>query len=588
MSVMTYPQRLLIIRPQLWLGLMLLAAHGALAWGVEQWWQRALLLTHFGLFLIWQPMWGNESRLKAMHVMLVIAAGVFLIVSNNWWLTIFWLSVLFALIGGNVTGQHRGERLTSLLAAVYLLSFLLTWVVPQLFPDDALPDAAVWTARYGLPLLPLAILFIKVEPSRSETLKPVAVDLIYSLLLFLGVTVLILGSFVVKVVSQNDYVAALAQTLLVIAFLLVVVSWLWNPHARFGGLQQFLSSYFLSIGLPFETWMQSLANLADRESDPEKFLVCAVQEMTFLPWVSGVRWHGTASDGEVGEASRFNSQFSFRGVDFLIFTHSTLSPALTVHVKLLLRLLGDFYDAKRRELTQRNNAYTQAIYETGARLTHDVKNLLQSLRSLCAAVEGADADQAEALRALMQRQLPQITQRLQGTLEKLKAPAKPDSAQIEALQWWQNLKLRYDNKQVRFRRRGDPTNVSLPADLFDSIADNLIQNALNKSHTLTDFRIEVELSFDPEPRFSVCDNGAPVDAAIARRLFGGPVASRTGLGIGLYHAHQQAAQLNYGLVLQDNEPGKVCFVLRGTPASQSPDPHSVLWQPTRSDHPVNN
>ncbi|MBC7945948.1 MAG: HAMP domain-containing histidine kinase [Burkholderiales bacterium] len=398
-------------------------------------------------------------------------------------------------------------------------------------------------------------------------------DLIYSLLLFLGVTALILGSFVVKVVSQNDYVPALAQTLLVIAFLLIVVSWLWNPNARFGGLQQFLSSYFLSIGLPFETWMQSLANLADHEDDPEKFLAGAVDEMTRLPWVSGVRWHGPTSDGEVGEASKFSSQFSFRGVDFLIFTHSTLGPALTVHVKLLLRLLGDFYDAKRRELAQRNNAYTQAIYETGARLTHDVKNLLQSLRSLCAAAEGSDADQAEALRALMQRQLPQITQRLQGTLEKLKAPEKIDTALIDAARWWENLKQRYNNNtQIKFNLAGNPQGVSLPAELFDSIADNLVQNAMNKSRAQADFELTVGLSFDSGARLSVCDNGAPVNAAIARQLFGGPVPSRTGLGIGLYHAHQQAEQIQYRLSLQSNEPGNVCFTL------SSLSPRSALFK----------
>ena len=34
--------------------------------------------------------------------------------------------------------------------------------------------------------------------------------------------------------------------------------------------------------------------------------------------------------------------------------------------------------------------------QTGARLTHDVKNLLQSLRSLCAAADTSSADEAAA------------------------------------------------------------------------------------------------------------------------------------------------------------------------------------------------
>ena len=41
--------------------------------------------------------------------------------------------------------------------------------------------------------------------------------------------------------------------------------------------------------------------------------------------------------------------------------------------------MGEFYEAKRREETMRQNAYMQAFYETGSRLTHDIKNILQSV-----------------------------------------------------------------------------------------------------------------------------------------------------------------------------------------------------------------
>ena len=40
-----------------------------------------------------------------------------------------------------------------------------------------------------------------------------------------------------------------------------------------------------------------------------------------------------------------------------------------------------------------------------------------------------------------------------------------------------------------------------------------------------------------------------------------PVSSRTGLGVGLYHAAKQAAGLGYQLTLVANEPGIVCFAL---------------------------
>ena len=39
--------RLVVAHPQWWLGLMLLALHAALAWGIMDWWPRAFLLAHF-------------------------------------------------------------------------------------------------------------------------------------------------------------------------------------------------------------------------------------------------------------------------------------------------------------------------------------------------------------------------------------------------------------------------------------------------------------------------------------------------------------------------------------------------------------
>src|SRR5262249_30804828 len=150
----------------------------------------------------------------------------------------------------------------------------------------------------------------------------------------------------------------------------------------------------------------------------------------------------------------------------------SLSPAVLLHLKLLTQMIGHFYDAKRREEVQRQHAYTQAIYETGARLTHDVKNLLQSLRSLCAAVDTSGAEQAGSLQALMPRQFPQIPQRLNATLEKLQAPQQADTSQVDAKLWWEALLLRHASRDVQFQLEGIAQEIELPAELFDSVADN--------------------------------------------------------------------------------------------------------------------
>ena len=548
--------------PQVWMGAMLLSLHGAVAWGIDDAWSRAFLLAHVGLFLIWQPMWRGESALAARRAIFIVIIGLVLVGFANWWIISIWLAVLFGLIGGNVPGiREQRHRFASLLAAVYLLAMLLVWVVPQLFTvPEARPAAVDNLVRYGLVLLPVLIFFARVERPQSDT--PHAVDLFYSLMLFLLVVALVLGSFMVKELARTDYPMALAQTLLWIALLLIGLSWLWNPVGGFSGVGQLLSRYLLSVGMPFERWMQKMANRAEEDGEAEQFLANALKDMLELPWLAGVRWQTRSDSGEFGAGSRFDAELSYGELTLTFYTRWSLSPALLLHLKLLTRLLGYFYDAKRRERLQRQNAYTQAIHETGARLTHDVKNLLQSLTSLCAAAQASGPEQAGDLQALMNRQLPQIQQRLQVTLDKLRAPAESQHVIMTSAQsWWDGLKARYARSDVVFTADGLGAEASVPGELFDSVADNLIQNALNKGLGGNSARVEVRFSCAESPRLGVTDAGTPVPSAVARNLFDAPVPSKTGLGIGLYQAARQAANHGYKLALAVNEPGQVRFEL---------------------------
>lgn len=549
------------IRQEHWLSLTLLALHGALLLELGDPLAKALLLSHFGFFLLWQPLWRGEQKLIPGQAILIIGAAVLLIAAGSWWLMALWLAVLFSLIGGNVPGiKNIRQRIVSLLAAVYLLAILLTWVVPHLFPGQNFPSILTMVVRYGLVVPVVAIFFVRTE--RSQTASAYSVDLFYSLLLFLMVVVLVLGSFVIKEVSHGNYVIALAQALIVIAGLLVALSLLWDPRAGFAGIGQLLTRYFLSMGVPFERWMHSLAALADRERDPDKFVIVAAHEMSGLPWLSGVQWEGRSSTGVAGDTTKYATSFTFGGLTLTLYTRWSPSPALVLHIRLLARLLGDYYDAKVREQEQRRNAYVQAIYETGSRLTHDVKNLLQTLRSLCTAAETSRESDSDALRLLMQRQLPQITQRLQITLDKLntKPPiGKNDST--SAGQWWEALRLRYAHEGVVFEGDSLPSGTSLPGDLFESAATNLLQNALDKRKAQGKLRITATLHWDNGFHLSVCDDGQPVPEGLAQQLFSSPVQSNSGLGVGLYQAARFAREQGFSLELSSNRAGQVCFAL---------------------------
>ena len=548
------------IGQQHWLSLALLALHGTLVLELADPLARALLLSHFGFFLLWQPLWRGGQKLVAGQAVLIIGAAALLIAAASWWLMALWMSVLLSLIGGNVPGiKNFRQRLVSLLAAVYLLSILLTWVVPHLFPNQSFAATLLVVVRFGLVLPAVVLFFVRTE--KRQIASAYSVDLFYSLLLFLMVVVLILGAFVIKEVSHGGYVIALAQALVVIAGLLVALSLLWDPRAGFAGIGQLFTRYFLSIGVPFERWMHSLAALADRERDPDKFVIVAAHEMVGLPWLSGIGWQSKNSTGSAGDITKYATEFTFGGLNLKLYTRWSPSPALVLHIRLLARLLGDYYDAKMREQEQRRNAYVQAIYETGSRLTHDVKNLLQTLRSLCAAAETSDESDSEALRLLMQRQLPQITQRLQITLDKLNTKPPISLDKTSGAQWWEGLRQRLAHERIEFESGALPADAMLSSDLFESVAENFLQNALEKRKTAISLRILARLQWAGGFVLSVCDDGQPVPDSLVGALFNAPVQSNSGLGVGMYQVARFAKEQGYEVALSSNEPGRVCFSL---------------------------
>ena len=537
----------------------LLTLHGAIAWSNADWWARGLLLAHFGLFLIWQPVWRGEKRIPMQHALLVLGLGTLFAFAGNWWLIAAWIAVLFGLIGGGVPATvARGERAAAIIAAVYLVAMLLMWVLPQLFSDGGVAARVSGFVRYGMPLLPLVILIIP----GGERLRgaPVIIDLFYTLVLFLLIVVLGLGSFVIHhhQISHGDYLLGIAQALMVIAGLLLGLAWLWNPRAGFSGIGTLLSRYLLGLGLPFEQRMRRLADLAENETRPEYFLCAALTDMLDLPWINGYAWVTAASSGKVGTCEGQSEQHETGVLLLTMYAIKQLSPAILLHQKLLMQMVGHFYEAQRREQQRQQSAYTQAIYETGARLTHDVKNLLQSLRSICAAAEMRGADDT-AFRSLVQRQLPPITQRLSTTLEKLKSPEASHISDVDAAIWWQGLQARYAGRAVEFGTLDIPNGLRLPSELFDSATDTLIENALYKVSQGEAQR--VRLSLMRGPRLRISDDGAPVPTGLVEDLFRGPVTSESGLGVGLYQASAFAEQSGYVLVLVDNRAGSVCFEL---------------------------
>jgi hypothetical protein len=212
------------------------------------------------------------------------------------------------------------------------------------------------------------------------------VDFVYSLFIFLLLTVLMLGSLAAMLLLGSGYVEALLQTMLVTGVVLMLLGVVANPRSGFAGIGGLISRYLMSIGLPVEQWLQALSNLALEEEDPHAFLEKACVEIAQrLPWVKGGEWIAGRSRGSFGVSSGRRWEFSHGGLVLMLYTQHAPSPTLIWHYNLLAQLLAQFHADKQRAQALRQLSYMRAIHETGARLTHDVKNLLQSLNALCSA-----------------------------------------------------------------------------------------------------------------------------------------------------------------------------------------------------------
>jgi signal transduction histidine kinase len=516
-----------------------------------------LLITHFGLFLLWQPLWRGEHRVGLsgfVFIALVAVAEVFFL---SWWTVAFWLIGLFGLVGARVFAFHdRWARLLYMAVMVYLLAVLLLWVVPNLFAAQATIEVGHILIWYVLPVLLLAM---TVLPAGKElTGSAQKVDFIYSLLLFMLLALVVLGSLAFMTLGRLDYLDALLRTLFLIGLILLAFGVLWNPRFGFSGLQAVFSRYLLNIGTPFEDWLAQLTEAVQHEPDAAAYLRRAVDLLADFPWVSGLSWESPDATGQLGKISEHVTVVQERGLRLTLYARQSLNPTLLLHIHVLVQLIGYFYQSKQREQALRDITRLQAVYETGSRLTHDLKNMLQSLLSLTALAQHREGKAQQ----LLQQQLPLLSQRIEMTLLKLQQPhMENETARLALNAWWGALRLRNQHQLIRWREHDGLPGSIIPAALFDCVIDNLIANALRKRQTEPDLVISVEIHSKPVC-ITVCDSGVAIPESLAVKLLRDVIVSEHGFGIGLYQAARWAKQLDYRLTLISNRAGKVCFEFR--------------------------
>jgi len=485
------------------------------------------------------------------------------------WMMIFWVMALAGIVGGKVFFYAaRGTKVFYLLVLAYLISVLLVVLVPQVLPDNFMPPGEIlFLAKYVLPGLFAVMAFLPVEQEADGEAE--VVDFVDRAFIFLLLAVLVLGSIAAMLLIKRGYFESLVATIIAFGAILLLMAWAWNPRLGFAGFGVFFSRYMLSLGLPFERWLHELADNMQREDQPDRFLAQSLGGMTRLPWVNGCEWQAPEGTGASGRLEGQRSDFRHGLLSVAVFTQQPLSPALNWHFNLLAQLLGEFYEAKLRAQELQQLSYVKAIHQTGARLTHDVKNLLQSLNALCLAAAGEGDSPSPEYQALLRRQLPVIAQRLQQTMDKLRRPELEGAQFVPAGRWWAGLQARYAQAGVSFFPPRLDGERNIPATLFNSTAENLIENALAKKQETPALQVRVELELDERVRLRVSDDGREIPSEVAQNLFRTPVASRVGLGIGLYQAARHAEFYGYELKVSANETGRVGFELCQLPDEET-------------------
>ena len=546
----------------LWvLAAMLLLLHFAIWKDFGSPLSRSLMLAHLGLFFIWQPLWRRDQRIAFRAGILFVMFTTGFIYWMNWWILCGWIVLLIGLVSGQIL-ESATERRAYLLTLIFLVSELLIRCVTELFQVPNISIGVYNLFKYGLITLPFIIIILTWKHTPETQIRPI--DFFRGITVSMIAAMLAVGSLLNMYYTGIQYPLALFQSLLALSVFLFVLSWLSSPIIGFSGLTQLWERSLMNIGTPFEKWLGELAQLAEQEKIPNAFVNSAMEKLVELPWIEGVRWQVTSEEELHGLKTKYRTDLSAGTFDVSLYTHRAIGPTLLMHCKLLIQLVHHFHTAKNRELEMMQQTHLQAIYETGARVTHDIKNLLQSLQTITSVLESDETlnnENPSQGQLLLKKQLPYITQRMQLALDKLRDPEDVTIEHMSLQAWWKKLQNRIRSEKITCQAH-ILSNPIIPFDLFDSVIENLLENATFKGQTDPDMQITISLMTEEEKvKLSVCDSGEMIKEDVVEKLLDQPLDSNSGLGIGLYQAARQAELNGFKLKLVHNESGRVCFQL---------------------------
>jgi signal transduction histidine kinase len=541
------------------LGLMLFCLLAAIHLGNNDTITLSFLIAHFGFFLLWQPVVKKQSTFNTKQLFVLSVLIFAFIYWFNPWLNVLWSLLLLTLLTGRIFARGLSRAAYGFAVIILFLELILI-TTPELFHLAALSSSIQSTFSMVLIILPLTLLFIPVTDTSSKQ-----VDFIRGFLVVLLIIFLCMSSVLISLTAQQAYIESLAISVIILSLFLLLAALLWTPRGGFFGLARLWEKYILDIGGPFEEWITHVSTLESTTSlRAEKFLSASLHYLMQQHWICGVSWQTNSDTGFEGEKSSYTINIDDEKLKLIVYTYTPVGPSLLLHAKLLLSVLTFYYRAKLQEQQLIKQAHLQAIHETGSKLTHDMKNILQSTQTMTQIINDNDSQMSEII-DILKKQMPLLTQRLNTTLEKLRAPQKTDlvttSLNGSLLHWWDQLQHRYAGRHIEFST--DISNdIEIPIDVFTTVIENLLDNARSKRSREPELKIVVRLTnIDERLHLSVTDTGSAINKQIAQHLFKEVVSSQDGFGIGLYQSYELAKNNGFELSVSENTDGNVCFTL---------------------------
>ncbi|MCK5262391.1 MAG: hypothetical protein KAJ92_01845, partial [Gammaproteobacteria bacterium] len=257
------------------LGLMLFSLLMAIFIGPENNLSYSFLITHFGLFLLWQPILKQEHSFNWLNLAILAGFIFSFIVWFNLWLSVFWMLLLLSLLTGRIFARGIGRAAYGLAVIILFLELVLI-INPSLFGLPALSKPLKTITELTLLGLPLLLVFI---PSRK--IQASHIDFIRGFSVVILTLFLCMGSVLTTFSSTTPYLQSLVITILIAALFLLASAVLWSPRAGFSGFAQLWEKYLLNIGGPFEEWISRLAAIeANPDINPDHFLQSSIQHLT--------------------------------------------------------------------------------------------------------------------------------------------------------------------------------------------------------------------------------------------------------------------------------------------------------------------